>query len=330
MSFTDTGAAASRVSHRRDGAARRSAERKGADRHADKIRLVDMLSACGFERIEVTSFVSPKWVPQLADAAEVMAGIARRPGVRYAALTPNMKGFEAALAAGADEVAIFASASEGFSRAQHQLLDRREHRAVSPGGGGGPAHEGIAGARLCQLRGANAPMTGAVAPESAAGCRADSCSQLGCYEISLGDTIGRGTPEAVDRMLAAVLAVIAGRASWLGIFTTRRAGRSTISAWRSITASGSSMRRSAGSAAAPMRQVPRAMSIRCWSTAMLKGRGFVTGLNEEALEAASVFARGLRSLRMTYETIRVAVDDRGVATLTLARPEKHNAHVRQR
>ena len=79
----------------------------------------------GIERIEVTSFVSPKWVPQLADAAEVMAGIGRRPGVRYAVLTPNMKGFDAALAAEADEVAIFASASEGVFAAEYQLFHRR-------------------------------------------------------------------------------------------------------------------------------------------------------------------------------------------------------------
>ena len=84
---------------------------------ADKIRLVDMASACGFERIEAASFVSPRWVPQMADAAEVLAGIDRRPGTRYAALTPNAKGLEAAIEAGADEVAIFGSASEAFSRA---------------------------------------------------------------------------------------------------------------------------------------------------------------------------------------------------------------------
>ena len=84
---------------------------------ADKIRLVDMLSDCGFTKIEVTAFVSPKWVPQMADNAEVMAGIRRKPGISYAVLTPNMKGYEAARAANASEVAIFASASEGFSRA---------------------------------------------------------------------------------------------------------------------------------------------------------------------------------------------------------------------
>ena len=83
---------------------------------ADKVRLVDLLTACGFDHIEVASFVSPKWVPQMADGAEVLAGIARAPGVVYAALTPNLKGYAAARAAGASEVAIFASASETFSR----------------------------------------------------------------------------------------------------------------------------------------------------------------------------------------------------------------------
>ncbi|MFU8778666.1 MAG: hydroxymethylglutaryl-CoA lyase, partial [Roseovarius sp.] len=83
----------------------------------DKIALVDCLSGAGFARIEVASFVSPKWVPQMADSAEVLRGIRRAPGVRYAALTPNMRGLSDALEAGADEVAIFGSASEGFSRA---------------------------------------------------------------------------------------------------------------------------------------------------------------------------------------------------------------------
>ncbi|HFQ15365.1 MAG TPA: hydroxymethylglutaryl-CoA lyase, partial [Rhodobacteraceae bacterium] len=81
----------------------------------DKIKLVDLLSDCGFEQIEVTSFVSPRWVPQMADAAEVMAGMTRCAGVRYMALTPNLKGFTAARAAGVDDVAIFAAASETLS-----------------------------------------------------------------------------------------------------------------------------------------------------------------------------------------------------------------------
>ncbi len=99
------------------GPARWLAEREGdrVDR-TRQIALIDLLSDAGFRKIEATSFVSPKWVPQMADAAEVMAGIRRRPGVTYGVLTPNMKGFEGAMAAGADEVAIFASASETFSQ----------------------------------------------------------------------------------------------------------------------------------------------------------------------------------------------------------------------
>ena len=93
---------------------------------AEKIALVDCLSGAGFSRIEVASFVSPKWVPQMADSAEVLAGITRAPGVSYAALTPNMRGFEGALAAKADEVAIFGSASEGFSTRQYQRDDCRK------------------------------------------------------------------------------------------------------------------------------------------------------------------------------------------------------------
>ena len=99
---------------------------------ADKIALVDLLSDAGFRRIEVTSFVSPKWVPQMGDAAEVMAGIRRAPGVRYAVLTPNMKGYEGARAAQASEVAIFASASEGFSRANLNATNAESLERLAP------------------------------------------------------------------------------------------------------------------------------------------------------------------------------------------------------
>ncbi|MDZ4392997.1 MAG: hydroxymethylglutaryl-CoA lyase, partial [Cypionkella sp.] len=99
---------------------------------ADKITLVNLLSDCGFSHIEVTSFVSPKWVPQLADAAEVMAGITRKPGVSYAALTPNLQGFERAITARTDEVAVFASASEGFSQKNINCLIRESLERFRP------------------------------------------------------------------------------------------------------------------------------------------------------------------------------------------------------
>ena len=96
----------------------------------DKIALVDMLSDAGFAKIETASFVSPKWVPQMADGADVLAGVKRREGVRYTALTPNLKGYERAKAAKVDEIAIFGSASEGFSRSNLNMskADARRHR----------------------------------------------------------------------------------------------------------------------------------------------------------------------------------------------------------
>lgn len=170
---------------------------------AEKIALVDCLSRAGFRRIECASFVSPKWVPQMASSGEVLAGITRARGVSYAALTPNMKGFEAAMAAGADEVAIFGSASEGFSRANinasiEESLARFAPVAEAAQARGVP----VRGYVSCVLE---CPYDGAVAPEVVARVVA-SLRDMGCYEVSLGDTIGRGTPEAVDAMLAAVLA----------------------------------------------------------------------------------------------------------------------------
>jgi len=169
---------------------------------SQKIALVDALSAAGFRRIEVTSFVSPKWVPQMADGAEVLAGIARRPGTRYAALTPNLKGLEAALAAGADEVAIFASASEGFSRANLNCSISESIERFKPL---------ITAAKIAKMpvRGyvsmvTDCPFDGPTPPDAVAKVVA-KLRGLGCYEVSLGDTIGHGTPESVTAMLRAVL-----------------------------------------------------------------------------------------------------------------------------
>lgn len=173
---------------------------------SEKVALIDSLSAAGFRRIEAASFVSPKWVPQMAGSAEVMARIKRVPGVRYAALTPNLRGLEDALAAGVDEVAVFASASEGFSRANinasiEESLQR--FRAVVD----------AAGAALVPVRGyvscvTDCPYDGPVDPESVAQVT-DALLAMGCFEVSLGDTLGRATPERVDAMLSAVLDIAA-------------------------------------------------------------------------------------------------------------------------
>lgn len=171
----------------------------------DKIALVDLLSEAGFSRIEVASFVSPKWVPQMADSADVLRGIARAPGVRYAALTPNIRGLRDALEAGADEVAIFGSASEGFSKANiNATIDESLARFA-------PVLE-AAGAEGLRVRGyvscvVECPYDGPVDPAQVARV-AGRLWEMGCYEISLGDTIGRGRPEAVDAMFAAVCDVV--------------------------------------------------------------------------------------------------------------------------
>lgn len=171
----------------------------------EKIALVDLLSGAGFGRIECASFVSPKWVPQMAGSGEVMAGISRREGVRYAALTPNMRGYEDALAAGVDEVAIFASASEGFSRKNINasvaesierfapILEDARHRDMP-----------VRGYISCVVE---CPYDGPVAPGAVAAL-ADRLFSMGCYEISLGDTIGAGRPDSIARMLLAVRDVV--------------------------------------------------------------------------------------------------------------------------
>lgn len=172
---------------------------------ADKIALVDCLSRAGFARIECASFVSPKWVPQMADSAEVLAGITRAPGVRYAALTPNMKGFEGAVAAKADEIAIFGSASEGFSKANinatiAESLDRFRPVAEAAKKAEIPVRGYISCVTDC-------PYDGSVAPEAVARVAAE-LDAMGCYELSLGDTIGQGTPDTIRAMLKAVLQVV--------------------------------------------------------------------------------------------------------------------------
>lgn len=169
---------------------------------ADKIALVDLLSGAGFRRIEVTSFVPARWVPQMADAAQVMAGIKRRSGTAYSVLTPNLRGYLAARAARADEVAIFAAASEGFSRANLNATIAQSLERFVPVADAART-DGVA------LRGyvsvvTDCPFDGPTPPAAVARVVA-ALRDLGCHEISLGDTIGQGRPETVDAMLTAVL-----------------------------------------------------------------------------------------------------------------------------
>jgi hydroxymethylglutaryl-CoA lyase len=167
-----------------------------------KVALVDALSDAGFRRIEAASFVSPKWVPQMADGAEVLAQLHRRPGTRLMALAPNLTGYEAARAARADWIAVFVAATEGFSRANLNCsVDESLARAA-------PVIE-AAKAEDLPVRGyvsvvTDCPYEGEVSPAAVARAVA-RLRDLGCREIALGETLGRGTPERVDAMLAAVL-----------------------------------------------------------------------------------------------------------------------------
>lgn len=168
----------------------------------DKIALVDCLSQAGFSRIECASFVSPKWVPQMVDSGAILAGITRARGVSYAALTPNLRGLQDALAAKADEVAIFGSASEGFSKANINAsiadsLDRFGPVAEAAKAAGVPVRGYVSCVVEC-------PYDGPVAPDQVARV-VRALVGMGCYEISLGDTIGRGAPDAVAAMLVEVL-----------------------------------------------------------------------------------------------------------------------------
>lgn len=172
---------------------------------AQKIGLIDKLSECGFSKIEATAFVSPKWVPQMADAAEVMAGIKRRPEIQYAVLTPNMRGYEAAKAADSDEVAIFSSASEGFSQANvnasiAETIERFIPITEAAQQDGIPVRGYISCVSDC-------PYDGPTPPDKVA-WMAEKLLAAGCYEISLGDTIGQATPEKILAMLNAVLEVV--------------------------------------------------------------------------------------------------------------------------
>ena len=172
---------------------------------AEKVALVDCLSGAGFARIECASFVSPKWVPQMAGSAEVLAGITRAPGVRYAALTPNLRGFQDAVAARADEVAVFAAASEGFSRANiNATIEESIARFVPIMAAAREIGLPVRGYISCVT---DCPYDGAVAPEKVAEV-AGTLFDMGCYEISLGDTIGQATPESITAMLRAVTGVV--------------------------------------------------------------------------------------------------------------------------
>ena len=259
---------------------------------ANKIRLVDLLSDCGLTRIEVASFVSPKLVPQMADGHEVLAGITRRPGVAYAALTPNMRGYEAARAARADEVAVFASASEGFSRANinasiAESLERFRPVLVAAEADGLPVRGYVSCVTDC-------PYDGPTPPASVARV-AEALLAMGCYEVSLGDTIGAAVPATTAAMLDAVLAV-APATRFAGHFHDtwgRALDNIVVCLDRGITTFDASAGGLGGCPFAPGVSGNVATET---VVAMLHERGFETGLDLAGLVAAASFARSLREV----------------------------------
>ena len=257
----------------------------------DKIELVDRLSRCGFSKIEVTSFVSPRWVPQLADAAEVMEGITRSAAVTYAALTPNMQGYERAMAARADEIAVFGAASEGFSQNNincsiAESLKRFKPVVEAASAAGVPVRGYVSCVTHC-------PYDGPTPPESVARVAA-ALMDMGCYQISLGDTLGSATPETIAAMLDAVLAVVPAR-SLAGHFHDtggRALDNITVSLERGLRVFDSAIAGLGGCPYAP--GAKGNVSTEAVAT-MLHENGFETGLDPERLAQASAFAQSLRN-----------------------------------
>ncbi len=257
---------------------------------ADKIALVDALSACGFSHIEAAAFVSPKAVPQMADGAAVMAGIARATGVTYAALTPNLRGYEAARAAGAGEVAIFASASEGFSRANlnasiAETLRRFAEVAEAALADGVPLRGYVSCVIACPYDGPT--------PHAAAAEVAQALFSLGAYEVSLGDTIGAGEPASVTALLRAVAPDLGAR-RLAGHFhdTGGRAVENVMAALdcglRTFDASVAGLGGCPFAPGAPGNVSTRAVAER------LAAHGCATGIDLDRLAAAEAIARRLR------------------------------------
>ena len=267
---------------------------------ADKIALIDRLSAAGYARIEAASFVSPKWVPQLADGAEVMAGIARRADVAFSALVPNMKGYAAARDAKVDEIAIFVSASEGFSRANlncsiAESLDRLRPVAEAALADGLPVRGYVSCVVVC-------PFDGPVAPGEVARVT-EKLFHLGCHEVSLGDTIGRARPRETAAMLDAVRAVafpenLAGHFHDTGGLALDNIRVALDKGLRVFDAS------VAGLGGCPYAPGAKGNVDTLSVVAMLEAMGIETGLDVPALEEAADVARKLVGRSAAGTTVR--------------------------
>lgn len=256
----------------------------------DKIELIDRLSTCGFSKIEVASFVSPKWVPQMADGPGVMSGIKRAKGVSYCALTPNLRGLEAAIDANCDEVAIFVSASEGFSQNNINCSIAESLKRYAPVmARAQQAQISVRGYVSCVI---DCPYDGATPPQNVAQVTAQLL-QMGCFEISLGDTIGSGTPARVSSMLNAVIGEvpIAHLAGHFHDTNNNALANVAVSLDAGLRCFDGAAGGLGGCPFAPGAQGNVATEA---LTEFFHAQGLETGLDQDALSNAAAFAQSLR------------------------------------
>lgn len=253
----------------------------------EKVRLIDLLSASGLAYIEAASFVSPRLVPQMADGADVLARIRRKAGVTYAALTPNLKGYVAARAAKAGEVAVFTSASESFSQRNINCsiadsLARYADICAMARADGIPVRGYVSCAIAC-------PFEGKIAPQAVARV-ATALRDMGCREVSLGDTIGVATPEQVHDLLGAVVETIPAAA--LGGHFHDTAGRALdcirMALRHGVRVFDASVAGAGGCPFAP--GAPGNVATEA-VVDMLAAEGFETGIDKTALAEAAAFSR---------------------------------------
>ena len=252
-----------------------------------KIKLVNLLSTSGIRKIETASFVSSKWVPQMADGEEVMAGIRRKSGVSFTALAPNEKGLERAIKAKADEIAIFGSASEGFSKANINKSVSESLQTFRP----------IVKAAPRPVRGyisciTDCPYDGPINPAEVIKV-GEELLDMGCYQISLGDTLGSATPETTQKLLSALLSAFKTKDLALHFHDTK--GRAieniNISLNFGISTFDSSI---AGLGGCPYAPGAKGNVSTEAVIEFLESKGLRTGIDREKIKEAAEFARSLR------------------------------------
>ena len=257
---------------------------------AAKVTLINLLSKCGFADIEATSFVSPKWVPQLADGAAVMAAIDRLPSVSYAALVPNMTGFERALAAGVNSIGIFAAASQSFSQKNINCSIAESLDRFQPVMAAAAAHKIPVRGYISMV--VHCPDDGDTDPQIVADL-ASRMMDMGCYQISLGDTVGMASPPAIQRLLDKCVRAVEG--AYLAGHYHDTGGQALANIAASLPYGIRCFDASVGGLGGCPYAPGAAGNVASEAVAeMLAQAGFATGLDHDALAVAAKFATSLR------------------------------------